>query len=436
MKLRQTIAPKQKLSATLRNWLPLLQCPINELETKLKEYASINPYVEIESNQEIEFIEEDFDKTGDDDIRFGVEDFYHYQRYEEKNSKTEVIEAMSFDKKTLYEKLSEQITDTLFPTPLSKQIAHKIISNINKDGFFEGDTKKIANDLGVDEIQIEKIRQRFAYLEPYGIGAKDIKESFLFQLNEFGEIENDIYKLLIKMIDNYENLNRFKKSKHFKEAHKIFKKFKNPPAVEYIGESAQIIPDIYILERDGNLEVSLNESFYPNILIENVSFIKDEPFVKEKLKEAKDLIDAMNMRKATLYKIGLMIVEFQYDFFKGKDIKPMKLSDISEELGRNTSTISRAISNKYLACDRGIYPIKSFFSALVDKDTSAKAIKDFVVELIKKEDRKKPLSDQKIVDIAKEHFKINMVRRTITKYREQLNIPTSGERKRGYLANE
>lgn len=434
MKLRQTIATKQTLSATLRNWLPLLQCPLNELELKLKEYASINPYVEIESNQETEFVEEE-PESEYDDLRDGYDDFDHFQRFEKKNSHTDTIEAMSVHKSSLYDKLYEQVSDQLFPTPLSKQIAMEIIANLSEDGFFEGDIKAIADRNNTDTATVEKIRARFAMIEPAGIAATDIQESFHFQLSEY-EMENEVYQLLCEMIDNMDDLSKFRKSPHFQDAYTIFKKFKNPPAIEYIQESQQVIPDIYILERDGNLEVSLNDNFYPNILMENVTFGKDEPFVKEKLKEAKDLVDAMNMRKATLYKIGLMIVEFQYDFFKGGEVKPMKLADISEELSRNTSTISRAISNKYIACDRGVFSIKSFFSVSVGEDTSAKAIKDYILDLIKTENHQKPYSDQKILDQVQEHFNIKMVRRTITKYREQLNIPTSGERKRSYLLSD
>jgi RNA polymerase sigma-54 factor len=434
VKLRQTIANKQTLSATLRNWLPLLQCPLNELELKLKEYASINPYVEIHSNQEMEFVEDE-PESEYDDIREGYDDFDHFQRFDKKNSHTDTIEAMSVHKISLYDRLYEQVTDQLFPTPLSKKIAHEIIANLNEDGFFEGDVKKIADTHKTDAATVDKIRARFAMIEPAGIAAVDIKESFYFQMNEH-TMDNGVYQLLCDMIDNMDDLSKFRKSPHFPDAYTIFKKFKNPPAIEYVQESQQVIPDIYILERDSNLEVALNDSFYPNILMENVSLNKDEPFVKEKLKEAKDLVDAMNMRKATLYKIGLMIVEFQYDFFVGKEIRPMKLSDISEELGRNTSTISRAISNKYLACDRGVFSIKSFFSVSVGEDTSAKAIKDYILDLIRTENHQKPYSDQKILEEVQEHFTLKMVRRTITKYREQLNIPTSGERKRSYLLSD
>ncbi len=138
------------------------------------------------------------------------------------------------------------------------------------------------------------------------------------------------------------------------------------------------------------------------------------------------------MRKATLYKIGLMIVEYQYEFFKGGEIKPMKLKDLAEEFGHAPSTISRAISNKFLECSRGIFPLKNFFATAIDEETANTTIKDFVADLVKNESKQKPLSDNRILELIEEKFNIKMVRRTITKYRAQLNIASSSERKKLY----
>lgn len=138
------------------------------------------------------------------------------------------------------------------------------------------------------------------------------------------------------------------------------------------------------------------------------------------------------MRKATILKIAIALRENQYDFFMGGEIRPMKLKDIAQDLGYAPSTISRAIANKYLECDRGIFPIKSFFTAAIDGDTSNASIKDFILNLVKNEDKKKPLSDLKILKIVEEKFDLKMVRRTITKYRQQLQIASSNERKRLY----
>ena len=158
-------------------------------------------------------------------------------------------------------------------------------------------------------------------------------------------------------------------------------------------------------------------------------------FLNSYIKEAKNLVDALEMRKATLYKIGLMIVEHQYDFFLGKDIKPMRLQDLAEDLQRNASTISRAIANKYLACERGVIPLKNFFSTALDEEgeTSNAAIKDYIQNLIKNENKKKPLSDEKLLALAQKEFQnIQIGRRTIAKYRQQLKIANSSERKKLY----
>jgi RNA polymerase sigma-54 factor len=127
-----------------------------------------------------------------------------------------------------------------------------------------------------------------------------------------------------------------------------------------------------------------------------------------------------------------MIVEYQYEFFIGGQIMPLTLKTLADEFGHNPSTISRAIANKYIACDRGIFSMKDFFTTAIDEDTSNATIKDFLVQIIKEEPRKKPLSDMKILDMIHEKFKVKMVRRTIAKYRKQLNIAGSSERKKIY----
>ena len=127
-----------------------------------------------------------------------------------------------------------------------------------------------------------------------------------------------------------------------------------------------------------------------------------------------------------------MIVEYQYEFFKGGEIRPMKLKDLAAEFNHAPSTISRAISGKYLECNRGIFSLKSFFATAIDEDTSNAAIKDYIADLVKNEERKRPLSDNKLLQIVEDKFGVKVVRRTITKYRKQLNIASSSERKKLY----
>lgn len=420
MKLRQNISSKHKLSNTLRGWLPILQADIESLKETLDGAIKENPFVEIKSGNEVR---QNITKTIVSTTRnSGI-----------KNSVSNEIEALTISKKSLYDKLLEQITAPLFPTEKSQKIANLIIDNINDNGYFDADIKNLAKSMGEDVGTIERVRQRFQYLEPSGVGAVDLLESFLFQLNDF-DLEDGVYKCSVRMIEDFENLEKYQNEKHFIQALRVIKKFQNPPAIDYQKEQVQIIPDIFIQKRDGKIEVRLNEAYYPDIVLDLGGIDEKFDFVKTKVKEAASLIDALEMRKATLMKTALMIVEFQYEFFNGQAIKPMKLDDLASELDRHHSTISRAISNKFLSCDRGIFPIKSFFAAALGEDgeISNSEIKSYIEYLIKEENRAKPLSDNKILTEIEKKFNIKIGRRTVTKYRMQAGISSSSDRKKLY----
>ncbi|TWO15397.1 RNA polymerase factor sigma-54 [Campylobacter lanienae] len=408
MKLSQKLTTKAKLNQTLRSWLPILQASSDELKETLEPFLEKNPFAQIEPNPKSRSL-----------------NFYN-DLY--KTSISDTIESSIVYKESLYEKLYKQIDDRLFPSKRSKEIANLIIESISNEGYFEWDDEKFAN---FTKDEVERIRARFAYLEPVGVGAVDYKESFIFQLNDLCD-DDEIYKLCVEIIENFENISKFTKRKNYDIAMNIIKKFKNPPAIEYMDNEMLVVPDIFVYDSDNGIEVAINDEFYPHIHIDTEGVDEKSEFVSSKIKEAKDLIDALEMRKSTLHKIGLMIIEYQYDYFFGGDIKPMKLKDIAEDLGRNPSTISRAIQNKYLSSKRGIVPLKNFFAAAAAQEVSNAAIKEFLLNLIKSENRLKPLSDEAILGMIESEFKIKLVRRTITKYRKMLNIASSSERKKLY----
>lgn len=415
--LRQAAQVKGKLSATLKNWLPILQSNILEIEETLNQYALENPYISINSSITQDFSSKLKRPQGNNPA---------------KNSISDKIESLSIQEKGLYQVLEEQIAPPLFPTTISQQIALDIIDNINEEGYFDACIEERAEVLDLPSEQYEKIRQRFCYLEPRGIGAKDMQECLLFHLQDLSDISDELYDLCSSIIRELDNHTHFKKHPLYTQALELIKTFQTPPALAYMEQDACIIPDIFVLQEDDQISVMLNDDYYPQITIDTLQIKQNHQYLKTKLKEARDLVDALDMRKQTLRKIGLMIVEYQYDFFMGKEIKPMKLKDLAEEFGHAQSTISRAISNKYLECNRGIFPIKNFFTTAIDGDTSNASIKQFISDLIKQESKTKPLSDLKILELIEERFSIKMVRRTITKYRKQLNIASSSERKRNY----
>ena len=412
----QNVETKHKLSHTLRNWLPILHSSLSDLGEAMQPFIEANPVVEIKSGYEEEFAK----KIPKRVISGSVS-----------NSRTEQIEALTVQQRSLYEILDEQIGAPLFPTPLSQQIATFIVENLDENGYYEGDSTLFCEENAISFQEFEKIHQRFAHIDPVGIAAKDLCESFLFQLDA-SDITDEAYPLAIEIIQNLDNIYDYSNQEYFGEVKRVISKFKNPPAIDFKEDSAQIVPDLMIyFNEENSIEVKLNDAYYPAIIIENEYGVEHD-FISQKIKEAKSLVDALEMRKATLYKVGLMIVEYQYEFFTGGSIMPLTLKTLADEFGHNPSTISRAIANKYIACDRGVFAMKEFFTTAIDEDVSNAAIKEFLIGLIKEESRVKPLSDMKLLDLIQEKFGVKMVRRTIAKYRKQLNIAGSSERKKLY----
>lgn len=447
MKLRQnaTTHLKTKLSATLKSWLPILQSGVDELEDTLGNLAKENPYIEVKSGISSDFSAQKTPKKPRERSKAGIES----------------LDAIALSQPSLEDTLYSQISPPLFPTPTSSAIAFKIIENLNEEGYFVGNYEEIQKSLEEEGIcassaQIESIRTRFAYLDPPGIGALNVNESFLFQLNN-ADLPPKIHDLAVQILQDLDQHKKFATKLHYQEAMRCIQSFKNPPALDYYEESQVIIPDIILLQENNHIEVKINAEYYPSIQFEKPPQLQSRSkkvekieleesytqptqpiskesleFIRTKAKEARDLVDALEMRKATLHKIGLMIVEYQYEFFTGGEIRPMRLKQLAEEFGHSPSTISRAIANKYLECNRGIFPLKSFFTTALDEETSNVSIKDYIAEIVKNENRKKPLSDLKILQMIEERFGIKIVRRTISKYRYQLNIASSSERKKLY----
>lgn len=417
LRVSQSVESKNKLSNTLRNWLPILHSSLSDLGEAMDPFVASNPVIDVKSGYE-----ESFEKKLPKKILYGTG---------VSNSRTEQIEALTIQERSLYDVLDEQLEAPLFPTPLSQAIAEFVVANLDENGYYEGDSEAFCEAQQLSLETFEKTRMRFIHVEPVGIGSKNLQEAFLFQL-ESAEISDSAYTLAIEMINNLAEIHNYSDEPDFAEAMHVIGRFNNPPAVDYLEKSAEVIPDLMIFFNDDDaIEVKLNDSYYPSITIDT-AYAVEHDFVAQKIKEARGLVDALEMRKATLYKVGLMIVEYQYDFFIGGSIKPLTLKTLADEFGHNPSTISRAIANKYIACDRGIFAMKEFFTTAIDEDVSNAAIKEFLLGLVKDEPREKPLSDMKLLNMIQEKFKVTMVRRTIAKYRKQLNIAGSSERKKLY----
>ncbi len=408
--LKLNVKQKQTLQLSLKTWLPLLQAPLQELDTIFKEYSYENPFLEVNSHFESSSFSKSSYNSSDDEKRG-------------------FIENMSIYNESIYDKIDSQIAAPLFPTPNSQKVAREILFYINDEGYFEGDIERIAIKCNTTNEFAESIRQRFRHIEPIGVGAYDLKESFIFQLEDL-DIDEELYKLTSKVIENLSSIDKYHKHHRFEDVKETLKKFNNPPAVHYLSDQPYIIPDFFVDVGD-DIKIEINNDYYPDIIVSDPFKTKNED-IRAKLKEARDLVNLLELRKSTLYKIILIIVEKQIGFFIGSELKPLTMSEVAKEIGFEESTISRAVANKYIKCKRGTFSLKSFFTNAVSKNLSSSEIKNYISSVIDSESHEEPLTDQHLVDMVMQRYNVKMVRRTITKYRKLLDIPSSKERKKFY----
>ena len=399
---------KQSFQLSIKLWLPLIQAPVQELEKIFQEHSYDNPFLEYVPHHEPNF--------------FGSSSSSNTE-------KRAFIENTSIYTESLFDRVSNQICAPIFPTPNSQKVAFEILSNLNHEGFFDGNLSQIAIQQNKTVEFVESIRKRFALLDPVGIAAVDIQESFLFQLGNL-DLKSELHTFVKTLITNMKNMDKFHKHHLFEEAKQILKKFNSPPVIDYLEEAPPIIPDFFI-DIEDDIIVRANNSYYPDIVVVD-PFANKNTQLKQKLKEAKNLVNLLELRKSTLYKLVLSIAEKQISFLIGSELKPLKMAQIASELDLDESTISRAVSNKYIQCKQGIFPLKHFFTNEVSEGLSSAEIKNYISSVIKSEEKETPLTDQDLVELVKKRYSMQMVRRTITKYRKLLNIASSKDRKKIY----
>jgi len=357
--------------------------------------------------------------------------------------------------------LPEHLLWQLQNSPISKIdyiIAIAIIDAINDDGYLTETTEEILAGLGDDletELdEIEAVLRRVQHFDPIGVGARDLRECLLLQLEQFSpdtEGLSDV-KMLIEFhlellgTHDYARLQR-KTHRSEQELHKLisFIQTLNPkPGAHISNNTAQyIVPDIFVRKVKGRWLVELNPEAAPKLKINqlyadhlhNSGRGKNTAYLRNSLQEARWFLKSLQGRSETLMRVGTEIVERQRLFLDYGDegMKPMVLRDIAEKLDMHESTISRVTTQKYMHTPRGVFEFKFFFSSHVGTadggECSATAIRAMVKKIIENENPKKPISDNKISGfLVKEG--INVARRTVAKYRESMSIPPSNERKR------
>jgi len=452
----------QKLSPQQIQFIKLLQVSSSNMDGVIKKELESNPALE-ERNNDLS-----------DQETNPLEDFED----EEENYKTKTI--FSAEKKrseipfsvgsSLHDKLIDQLA-YLELSEKEKIIAKQIIGTIDEDGYLRRDIESIVDDIAFSENfetsseNIKNILTKIQDFDPPGIGARNLKECLKIQLDRIqnkNEVENLALIIINKYYDDFINKRYEKiinnlheeKIKIIKKALNLIKNLTPKPggSMDDSKHTEYLIPD-YILKKEENdfhLTLSRNNSTkiklskdYLNMLNDlktsknkNDENRKSYDFVKQKLESAKWFIDALEQRQNTLLKTMNSIIKFQHNFFDNDGdinfLKPMILKNIAEKINMDISTVSRIVSSKIIQTDFGIFPLKDFFSeAHIAKDgeiVSNKKIKNFLKKLIDKENKKEPYSDEKLERLIKKEG-YNIARRTISKYREQLNIPVSRLRK-------
>lgn len=325
-------------------------------------------------------------------------------------------------------------------------IALYIIGNLNRYGFLEVDLDEIMAQVECTGDEAEYILEVIQDLDPPGIAARNVTESLLLQLERLGMADSLAAKIVrdyLPLLEtrNYKALMRatgHKKSEITRAIEYIIKHLTPYPGLPYAVDSTNyIVPDVYVRKIDGEYVIHLNDDDLPHLRLSSQyqDLLNDKGLEKEsrhyihdKLKNAEWFIKSIHQRQRTIYKVMESLLKFQYEFFEHGPghLKPLILRDVAEDIDMHESTISRVTSNKYVHTPQGIYELKYFFSTAIPcnggEALASESIRNTILKMIQEEDRAKPLSDNDIAEIlVKENIQI--ARRTVAKYREQLKIP-------------
>ena len=331
-----------------------------------------------------------------------------------------------------------------------KELAGRIIGNIDDRGYLQTTLEELAEDTQKSLDFVEDMIDVVQHLEPSGVGARDLKECLHIQLRA-GRLKNGIVELIVDHhLLELETRNFQAIAKAMKlpleviiENVQIIAELEPVPGRQFGGLEAQyVVPDVYVFKVSGEWVVTLNDEGMPNLKVSRmyekmVSGMAgaNKEYLSEKLKSAQWLIKSIQQRQKTILRVTEKLVERQREFFEHgyEYLKPMVLRDIADDIGMHESTISRVTSNKYVHTPQGIFELKYFFNSSVSMaggDSLASiSVKKIIAEMIAKEDVKHPLADQKIVELLEERG-IQLARRTVAKYREQLHILPSSKRKK------
>jgi RNA polymerase sigma-54 factor len=482
--LNQSTQLKQemKINPRLYQAMDLLYMPLLDLQQHLKQELLNNPFLElVEQDEEDEeegteteaAAEQQEEKQQNDEIDWEeilLDGFDAGGRREEHEEK-EYYEPVTVDTRDLSDHLREQIA-LLEVTPRQRLLAEEFIGNIDENGWLacplqevldcaNDMLKQYAQDAELDEDDVpsyslaeaEEMLATVQGLDPAGVGARDLRECLMLQLRDAGLEQSVPYRLVRDCFDELINHRWSEISKRFgispadvqKAADEIAKLDPKPGLIYSSASDNYIIPDLIVEKIDGRYHIFLNDANLPRLKLSRAyqEIARDKKkfegenkeFISNKLNSANWMIQAIEQRRQTMLKVMNYIVDRQRDFFeKGVQfLKPLTLREVAEVINMHESTVSRVTNEKFVQTPRGVLPLKYFFSSGLSttggEDVSARGIKAQIQKLVEDEDAKHPLTDQAIVNILKESG-VQIARRTVAKYRDQLGVLSARMRKR------
>ncbi|MBU2553636.1 MAG: RNA polymerase factor sigma-54 [Bacteroidales bacterium] len=485
-KLLQKLSPQQILL------MKLLQIPSVGLEQRIKQEIEENPALEVDNDESPEYERDDQQEAGSDqddyaesslddvsnkDNEFDLNDYINeddvpsYKLQTNNYSNDDEHKEIPFASGITFHELLTQQLQQQYLSEKKFQIGQYIIGNIDDSGYLERPIEAIVDDLAFSQNiatkkeEVEEVLKIIQEFEPAGVGARDLKECLLIQLHRKAtETPSEGISLAIQILSR--SFMDFTK-KHFQKITKKLdisdEKLKmgideilklNPKPGNSLSETTRtnhyIIPDFNITNNGEKLELTLNSWNSPDLRVSNAfaSMMNEVgsqkqskkqkealSFIKQKVDSAKWFIDAIKQRQHTLYDTMYAIMEYQHDYLMTGDdtkLKPMILKDIAEKVNLDISTISRVANSKYVQTPFGTLLLKSFFSESMQKDdgeeVSTREIKTILKEIISEEDKRKPFTDEYLMERLREKG-YPIARRTVAKYREQLQIPVARLRK-------
>ena len=471
MQQRQSFALQQVLSPQLQQSLLILQTPLLELRNLVQQEMETNPVLEelpedpgaddrgeLETSADENFKNE-FEKLAslDEEWRDYMAQSASYSFDGRRGSKeADEKRQFLFDSIPVQETLQQNLIAQLNQTVLSaddRKVAELIIGNIDDDGFLRSTPEEMALNSGVPQDDFERMLALIQTFYPAGVGARDLRECLLIQLRRQGKEQSLEYRMVSEHMDDL-GRHRFpeiarRMEINVEEVQKIADNIArlNPRPGQVFAAAPQnyVLPDVIVEKVDDEYQISLNNEQIPHLRISNLykdiiasgdaqtSDVKD--YIRDKIRSGKFLIRSIHQRQQTILNIAQQIVSRQRDFLEHgpSHLKPMTMAEVAEVVGVHETTVSRAVSGKYMATPQGVFEMKYFFTGgyqtASGESLSNTSVKQAVLDLVKHESGSAPLSDHEIVEILSERG-IPIARRTVAKYRTGLNILPSHMRRK------